>query len=121
MQVLVIDAANVVGSRPDGWWRDRAGAARRLWQQLQAVDLPETEVDLVLEGAAREGVTAGTTGHVHVVHADGHGDDAIVEAARRRLSVGCAVTVVTADRELQARAEDVGAEVATPSWLLQRL
>jgi hypothetical protein len=22
---LVVDAANVVGSRPDGWWRDRAG------------------------------------------------------------------------------------------------
>ena len=25
--VLVVDAANVVGSRPDGWWKDRAGAA----------------------------------------------------------------------------------------------
>jgi 8-oxo-dGTP diphosphatase len=27
---VIVDAANVVGSRPDGWWRDRAGAARRL-------------------------------------------------------------------------------------------
>lgn len=27
---VIVDAANVIGSRPDGWWRDRAGAARRL-------------------------------------------------------------------------------------------
>ncbi|MET1154451.1 NUDIX domain-containing protein, partial [Arthrobacter sp.] len=32
--LLVIDAANVVGSRPDGWWKDRAGAARRLLASL---------------------------------------------------------------------------------------
>ncbi len=42
MVVLLIDAANVVGSRPDGWWRDRAGAAARLVEQLAAV--PGTEV-----------------------------------------------------------------------------
>jgi 8-oxo-dGTP diphosphatase len=27
---IVVDVANVMGSRPDGWWRDRAGAAVRL-------------------------------------------------------------------------------------------
>ena len=27
---IVVDVANVMGSRPDGWWRDRAGAAARL-------------------------------------------------------------------------------------------
>jgi hypothetical protein len=26
--VVVVDAANVVGSVPDGWWKDRAGATR---------------------------------------------------------------------------------------------
>ncbi|MGB7447512.1 MAG: hypothetical protein WA892_00115 [Ornithinimicrobium sp.] len=36
MQVLIVDAANVIGSSPDGWWRDRAGAARRLHDQLSA-------------------------------------------------------------------------------------
>jgi hypothetical protein len=35
--VLVVDGANVVGSRPDGWWRDRAGAARRLRDQLEVL------------------------------------------------------------------------------------
>ena len=31
---LVVDGANVVGSRPDGWWRDRAGAAARLAERI---------------------------------------------------------------------------------------
>lgn len=34
--VLIVDGANVVGSRPDGWWRDRAGATARLRDQLAA-------------------------------------------------------------------------------------
>ncbi len=36
-EVVVVDAANVVGSRPDGWWRDRAGAARRLVRSVTAL------------------------------------------------------------------------------------
>jgi 8-oxo-dGTP diphosphatase len=31
---IVIDVANVMGSRPDGWWRDRAGAAVRLHDEV---------------------------------------------------------------------------------------
>ncbi len=31
---IIVDGANVVGSRPDGWWRDRVGAALRLRDQL---------------------------------------------------------------------------------------
>lgn len=34
MTVLLVDVANVVGSRPDGWWRDRAGATTRLLHRL---------------------------------------------------------------------------------------
>ncbi len=36
---LIVDAANVMGSRPDGWWRDRAGAARRLCDQIEELAL----------------------------------------------------------------------------------
>jgi 8-oxo-dGTP diphosphatase len=63
---IVVDVANVMGSRPDGWWRDRAGAAARLYAELAALAasgrtiLPgETgeksgeEFVMVLEGAAR--------------------------------------------------------------------
>ena len=31
---IVVDVANVMGSRPDGWWRDRAGAAVRLHGEI---------------------------------------------------------------------------------------
>jgi 8-oxo-dGTP diphosphatase len=34
---VIVDAANVMGSRPDGWWRDRAGAATRLGGELSAL------------------------------------------------------------------------------------
>lgn len=121
VQSLIVDGANVVGSRPDGWWRDRAGAARRFWQQLTAAELPQDEVVLVLEGAARHGAPAGREGRVDTVHAPASGDDAIVEVARARVADGREVTVVTADRELRARAEAVGARTVGPSWLLDRL
>src|SRR4051794_41646429 len=79
--VLVVDAANVVGSRPDGWWKDRAGAARRLHESLLVADLPHDEVVLVLEGAAKVGVPAGRGGHPRAVHARTSGDDEIVAPA----------------------------------------
>jgi hypothetical protein len=59
---LVVDGANVVGSRPDGWWRDRAGAARRLAGSIVAVlvSRPEDLVEL-LDGATPRSVdTAGS-------------------------------------------------------------
>ena len=66
---LVVDGANVVGARPDGWWRDRAGAARRLHEALLVADLPHDEIVLVLEGGAKGGVRAGRDAHVRTVHA----------------------------------------------------
>jgi predicted RNA-binding protein with PIN domain len=123
MRVLVVDGANVVGSRPDGWWRDRAGAARRLHEQLAAADLPYDEVLLVLEGAAKEGMPEGLEGRLHTVHAPASGDDAIVEAVTDRLATGggSEVVVVTADRVLRDRVKAVGAGSLGPAWLLGRL
>src|SRR6266540_1385893 len=88
MQVLIVDGANVVGSRPDGWWRDRAGAARRLQEQLSTAVLPHDEVVLVLEGNARRGNPAGQHRRLRTVHALGSGDDAIVEAVMAQVDVG---------------------------------
>jgi hypothetical protein len=121
MESIIVDGANVVGSRPDGWWRDRPGAARRLWEQLTAADLPQDDVALVLEGAARQGVPAGREGRVETIHASASGDDAIVEVASARVADGQDVTVVTADRELRNRVEAVGARTAGPSSLLDLL
>jgi 8-oxo-dGTP diphosphatase len=46
---IVVDVANVMGSRPDGWWRDRAGAAVRLHAEL---------VRLAASGVAASGLAA---------------------------------------------------------------
>lgn len=118
---LVVDGANVVGSRPDGWWKDRAGAARRLHEQLLVGDTPQDVVVLVLEGAAKGGVRPGRDQHVRTVHAKGSGDETIVAEARAAAGRGERVTVVTADRMLQARVEGVGALALSPSWLLDRI
>jgi predicted RNA-binding protein with PIN domain len=123
MQVLIVDGANVVGSRPDGWWRDRAGAARRLYEQLSAAELPADEVVLVLEGAAKRGHPAAQEGGVHVVHAERSGDDAIVEEVMRQVAIGDGreVIVVTADRLLRERVAAAGATTKGPAWLLDQL
>lgn len=119
MSVLVVDGANVVGARPDGWWKDRAGAARRLHEQLMTADL-DYEVVLVLEGEAKGGAAAGRDGHVTVVHAAKDGDAEIVRQAHRAAEAGQQVLVVTADRLLTARVAGAGPAVG-PTWLLDRL
>jgi predicted RNA-binding protein with PIN domain len=119
--VLVVDAANVVGARPDGWWKDRAGAARRLHEQLLVADISHDRIVLVLEGQAKGGVRAGRDAHVTTVHAPRDGDATIVAEARRAAERGDAVTVVTADRALDATVHGVGATTLSPSWLLDRL
>lgn len=119
MSVLIVDGANVVGSVPDGWWRDRAGAARRLHERLLVADTAYDEIVLVLEGQAKAGVRAGLDAHVRTVHAPRDGDAEIREQARRAVGSGAGVTVVTADRALAANVSP--AQVLSPAWLLDRL
>lgn len=70
--MLLIDSANVVGSRPMDWWRDRALATLRLAGRIRAAvaasRLPESVV-MVLEGTALHGVDEGVADGVTVVHA----------------------------------------------------
>jgi hypothetical protein len=124
--VMVIDAANVVGSRPDGWWRDRAGAAARLLAGLEAALRAGTldgPVVVVLEGAARVGAPSGgaTTPGLRVVHAAEDGDSAIIAEVAALVAAGEDAAVVTADRGLRERVHAAGGTVLPPSWLLTRL
>lgn len=120
-RVLIVDGANVVGSRPDGWWKDRAGAARRLHGALAVADTSYDEVVLVLEGAAKAGVPAGRAGHLVTVHAPRDGDSTITAEARAASERGDSVTVITADRLLQAAVHSVDGTTMSPSWLLDLL
>ncbi|WP_345840642.1 hypothetical protein [Nocardioides sp. 616] len=119
--VLVVDGANVVGSRPDGWWKDRAGAARRLHEELLVADLPHDQLVLVLEGGAKAGVRPGRDVHVRTVHAPRDGDSEVVAQVQAAAAAGHVVTVVTADQFLRARVEGLGARAMSPSWLLDQL
>ena len=128
MRVVVVDGANVVGSRPDGWWRDRPAAALRLHTGLvdwlagfRQTGGPDDEAVLVLEGRARQGVREGTEDGVRTLHARGAGDDAMVEEVTRLAEQGHEVVLVTADRGLRERLDAVGAGWAGPSWLLRQL
>jgi len=120
VSVLIVDAANVVGSRPDGWWKDRAGAASRLYDEICAADLAYDTIVLVLEGEAKKGVPALKSRGLRVVHAPKDGDSTIVAEARAAAAKGHRVTVVTADRALQANVAAV-AMTLSPGSLLDRL
>jgi hypothetical protein len=121
--VLIVDAANVVGSRPSGWWRDRPKAARELVDRIrtatEAGQVP-TPVIVVLEGQARAGVEDGWSGAVRILHAVGSGDDAIVGVAGEAVEPS-GVLVVTADRALRRRLAALDARAVGPSWLMERL
>ena len=125
MTLLLVDAANVVGSRPDGWWRDRAGAAARLLTRLAVLpgrsltgpdggDLVCSAVVAVVEGKARD---VPAPDGVQVERAPGSGDDALAACAARLAEEGTALLVVTADRGLRARLP-AGTPVAGPGCLL---
>jgi len=136
---VVVDVANVMGARADGWWRDRAGAALRLCLEvadlaargvpanrmppgLPAADGSAPRWVLVLEGRARDAAQriGDDSPLVRVISAPGSADDAIVTEVAS-LAVAGSCLVVTADRELRRRCEALGATVAGPGWLLEML
>ena len=135
---VVVDAANVVGSVPDGWWKDRRGATERLRDRIEAfeadgqgirpafLDVPSElglqsifpEWVFVTESTAR-GITA--TGPVRVIDAEHSGDDSIIGEVQQRVAAGALVVVVTSDAELRVRAAAAGAAASRGSRKLLKL
>ncbi|QIK64102.1 NUDIX domain-containing protein [Leucobacter viscericola] len=138
--VVVVDAANVIGSVPNGWWKDRRAAAEGLRNRIDALassgrgirsgflDLPETVVPgldltypewvMVVEGAAR-GIADGE--RVRVVSAPELGDDEIVAQVEQLTAAGAVSTVVTSDVELKTRCLAAGAATTRSVSKLLRL
>ena len=142
--LVVVDSANVVGARPDGWWRDRPAAAERLHAKLvssiepglpsRLLRLPGDrwwpDILLVLEGDARaadletdDAIAPGPTAAVSVARAPAAGDDAIVAHVSEALGEHgyTDAVVVTSDRRLRERVRAVGADVSSPGSLLDVL
>lgn len=134
--VVVVDAANVIGSVPDGWWQDRAGAAARLLQAVSDLaarglgdgflELPDgtwfPEYTVVVEGHARAVDGADRPEPpVRLVRAQGSGDDAVLAEVQQLLAGGRKVTVATSDRGLAGRSRRAGASVVSSGRLRELL
>jgi predicted RNA-binding protein with PIN domain len=122
---LVVDGNNVLGSRPDGWWRDRKGAARRLVAELTAFSARTGDgVMVVFDGRPVPGLAVGVHGGVHVAYARragrDAGDDRIVEEVARHDDPS-SLTIVTSDRELARRVRELGAQVESAGALTREL
>jgi predicted RNA-binding protein with PIN domain len=117
----LVDGMNVIGARPDGWWRDRPAAQRRLAAQLAAwARSSGEEVLVVFDGAPHPIEAPG----VEVAFASRRGPDAADDelvARVERAADPAALRVVTSDRALARRVERLGAEVVGPSALRARL
>jgi nicotinic acid mononucleotide adenylyltransferase/predicted RNA-binding protein with PIN domain len=122
---LIVDGNNVIGSRPDGWWRDREGAARRLIASLQALARRTGDrISVVLDGRPLADVPEGVHDGVLVAYATRAGRDAaddriVVEVERDRDPAS--LVVVTSDRALADRVRPHGVTVEGAGTLLAQL
>jgi predicted RNA-binding protein with PIN domain len=122
---LIVDGMNVIGSRPDGWWRDRDAAVMRLVDRLRRLaERTGDEVIVVLDGHPLPGLAEGTHGSVTVRYAGRRGvngaDDRIAEIVAADAAPE-SLEVITADRDLRARVARFGAAVCGPRTLLAAL
>ena len=121
--LVVVDGNNVMGSRPDGWWRDRPGAARRLVAQLgDWTERTGRDVLVVFDGAPPAGLVAPE--RVEVRFASRRGRDAADDDIAAFVAADAAperLRVVTSDAELARRVRAHGAEVAGARELLDQL
>ncbi len=113
----LIDGMNVIGSRPDGWWRDRRAAMERLVAELESLD---GEVAVVFDGEPFE--LEGE--RVEVVFASRPGRNAADDEIAARVASDPDpgdLTVVTSDAELERRVRTEGAYVEGAGAFRRRL
>ena len=111
---LVVDGMNVIGTRPDGWWRDRAGARRRLVDQLVSLAERGEDVVVVFDGRPGSGeVEAAEAAGVTALFAPGgpNAADHAIVALLRSIDDPAGVVVVTSDAALADAARRAGASV----------
>jgi predicted RNA-binding protein with PIN domain len=120
-RVIVVDGNNVMGSRPDGWWRDRPGAVRRLVAQLgDWAAANDEDVIVIFDGARPDELHEPERVDVHFASRRGR-DAADDDIAAFVAQEDAPVRVVTSDAELARRVREHGAEVVGARHLLDQL
>ncbi|MCB0876477.1 MAG: NYN domain-containing protein [Solirubrobacterales bacterium] len=123
MERIFVDGMNVLGSRPDGWWRDRPAAMARLTNRLDAFAAATgADVLVVFDGRPHRRVES-AAGSVTVGFAPGGPDAAdrdIVARLREDPDPG-SVVVATSDRRLRNSVKAAGAGSISAGELLRRL
>lgn len=122
----IVDGMNLIGSRPDGWWRDRPGARARLVSRLgQLVEQPGVDpVAVVFDGQfSSDDVAAGDLVGVSVSFASGgrNAADRVIAEMVRIATDPTEITVVTSDSALAAQVRQLGATVMSVSGFRQVL
>jgi predicted RNA-binding protein with PIN domain len=117
----LVDGMNVIGSRPDGWWRDRAAAMRRLTAALDALACATGEpVTVVFDGRPRSLPAA----RVDVRFASRRGPNAADDDIATLVAADSepeTLRVVTSDAALAARVSAGGARLVGASEFRRRL
>ena len=120
----LVDGMNLIGSRPDGWWRNLDAAVTRTIAELSAyAGASNEDVSVVFDGRP-EGVRAGAHGSVTVAFASSAGRDAADDEIARMVAEDSApesIRVVTSDRRLAERVSRRGASVVSASAFRRRL
>jgi predicted RNA-binding protein with PIN domain len=122
---LLVDGMNVIGSRPDGWWRDRDRAVRRLASRLSRLAATTgDQITVVFDGRPLDDLPEGTNREITVLYARRKGrnaaDDRIVTEVESDDQPE-SLTVITSDRELAERVRRLGAQVSGARTLLEQL
>jgi len=118
----LVDGMNVIGTRPDGWWRDRPAAMVRLVDLLERwAAASGDEITVVFERPPSPPLASTV---IEVAHAPRPRPDAADDEIVRRIAADAepgAIRVVTSDRRLAGQVRAAGATVEPAASFRTRL
>lgn len=118
----IVDGMNVIGTRPDRWWRDRDAAMLRLVDQLERWAAEEGEdVTVVFERAPSPPIRSSVIGVTHAPKPKANAADDEIVRLLKADDQPHAIRVVTSDRALSERAYAQGATVEGADSFRSRL
>jgi predicted RNA-binding protein with PIN domain len=108
----IVDGMNVIGSRPDGWWRDRSRAMTTLVERLEQWASAEgADVTVVFERPPSPPIESSVVTVAHAPEAAANSADDEILRLVRADTHPMEIRVATSDRTLSERVQAAGASV----------